>query len=319
MSGPLVSLVIVNYGTPELVEAQLDSLQRHDDRHLVKEAIVVDNGHPIQRAAATLVRSAAYSFPVRFIANAKSGYAEGANAGARTATGEYVAIANSDVSWSPAPALAPLLDGLSHDQRASCAGPQLLFPDGAWQRSYGPVPSLREALGGLFLVELAKCALEAARLAPHDAAPPPRAVPYLSGAFLLFRRAVYHALGGMDETFPFYVEDADIALRAARAGSHALFVPRARLVHVGGASSSRGDAEAYARRLYDARRTFVARHEGTRRAAWYAALQRVAATEIAAVYALLAPFTPTAAWRRRRARAFAGFRAAWGRDQPQVM
>jgi GT2 family glycosyltransferase len=58
----------------------------------------------------------------------------------------------------------------------------------------------------------------------------PSEIPYASGCFMLFRRSVLGALGGFDERFFMYFEDADIS-RRARAIGRILFVPEARITH----------------------------------------------------------------------------------------
>lgn len=58
----------------------------------------------------------------------------------------------------------------------------------------------------------------------------PSEVPYASGCFMLFRRTVLDAIGGFDERYFMYFEDADIT-RAARALGKVMFLPEARITH----------------------------------------------------------------------------------------
>ena len=65
---------------------------------------------------------------------------------------------------------------------------------------------------------------------PYEVFAPPGAAP-------LFRRDVFLALGGYDESFFLYYEDVDLAWRARLCGHRAVVVPGARVTHELGASS----------------------------------------------------------------------------------
>ncbi len=58
----------------------------------------------------------------------------------------------------------------------------------------------------------------------------PSEILYASGCFMLFRRPIFTKLGGFDERFFMYFEDADITRRAASMG-RVQFVPSARITH----------------------------------------------------------------------------------------
>jgi GT2 family glycosyltransferase len=58
-----------------------------------------------------------------------------------------------------------------------------------------------------------------------------------SGAAVLYRREWLLRVGGFDERYFCYFEDVDLNLRLQVAGGRCLFVPEARVRHVGGASS----------------------------------------------------------------------------------
>ena len=64
-----------------------------------------------------------------------------------------------------------------------------------------------------------------------------REVGVITGCFLLARRAVWDELGGLDETYWMYGEDADLAIRARKAGYRPVICPDAELVHEVGKSS----------------------------------------------------------------------------------
>ena len=66
---------------------------------------------------------------------------------------------------------------------------------------------------------------------PAAAAAEPAEVFGASGTFGLYRRAMLDAIGGFDESFFAYLEDADLAWRARMAGWRGVYTPAARAVH----------------------------------------------------------------------------------------
>ena len=111
MSAPL-SVLVVNFGTPELVSQLLASLASHDDRALVRELIVVDNGFPGRGDSRRSVTAEGLPFPVRFAQNAGTSYASGVNRAAALAGGDMLVVCNSDVEWLEHESVAPLVDAI---------------------------------------------------------------------------------------------------------------------------------------------------------------------------------------------------------------
>jgi GT2 family glycosyltransferase len=213
------SLLVVNFGTPQLVRNLLDSLRDHPDRVALQEVVIVDNGFPAHGDASTAVPASDYPVPVRFVRNEATSYASGVNAGIAACTGQIIAVANSDLLWMPDGSILPALQAMAHDPRIGVAGPQLLYPDGSWQRSHRSFPSFAQALRSLLLVEVLLGGLAVRRHRLGTGRTKPRRVDYVDGALMLIRRECLAAVGGFDERFPFYGEDADFCHRVARAGS----------------------------------------------------------------------------------------------------
>jgi GT2 family glycosyltransferase len=65
-----------------------------------------------------------------------------------------------------------------------------------------------------------------------------REVGIVTGCLLLVPGSLWNRLGGFDETFFMYGEDADLAIRAARLGYRPAITPSAVVTHEVGASSS---------------------------------------------------------------------------------
>jgi GT2 family glycosyltransferase len=64
-------------------------------------------------------------------------------------------------------------------------------------------------------------------------------VPIISGCFMLFRHQALRQLGGFDPRYFLYFEDFDLSLRARALGSLS-YLPRMRIIHLGGNSARKG-------------------------------------------------------------------------------
>ena len=62
-------------------------------------------------------------------------------------------------------------------------------------------------------------------------------VDWVSGASMILRRTMLDQIGLLDEGLYTYCDDADICLRARRAGWETWYVPESRVIHLAGAST----------------------------------------------------------------------------------
>jgi GT2 family glycosyltransferase len=74
-------------------------------------------------------------------------------------------------------------------------------------------------------------------LVPVSPSAPPVEVDWVSGACMLVRRDAFELIGGMDEGFFLYWEDADFCRRLKQAGYSTMYCPVAVATHTGGRSS----------------------------------------------------------------------------------
>ena len=119
-------------------------------------------------------------------------------------------------------------------------------------------------------------------------------MPTLRGAALLFRRSDFEEVGGFDESFFLYAEETDLLVRLAARGRDVLYVPEARVTHLGGGSGG----DALFGELQAGLRHYVEKHHGRMAA-------RAAGVFLflgAAARWLLALITPGETGRRRRVR-----------------
>ena len=234
---PTVTAIIVNYNAGAELRRALQSIA-DDMGERSWEAVVVDNASADGSAEIAL----AFHPHATLVRNTQNvGFGRGVNQGLAAARAPMVLIMNPDCRLEPG-AFARLASELERHSGCVIVGPRILNPDGTEQGSargdpdmltgaFGRSTRLRRLLPGLGVsarnVVLASTVRDGESLA----------VDWLSGACMLARTDGLRALGGFDERYFLYWEDADLCRRLRNAGSHVRYVPSATAVHRVGQSS----------------------------------------------------------------------------------
>jgi len=251
-----LSIIIANWNTHELLAQCLQSLE-DTVRDSSFDVWVVDNGS--SDGSVVMVRE---RFPrVHVIANSENvGFARGNNQAIARCEGRYVVLLNSDTQALPG-SLDSAVKFMDEHPCAGLAGVRLLNPDGTFQASYTPFPTLwREflILGGLGR-RLIRPTFPS--WGPQVKKGAQRIRGYVEGACLLARREAADQIGGLDERIFMYAEDVDWCYRLHQAGWEVWYLPHSPIVHYGGQSSKkrrgRMEAELYRSRVY-----FFRKHYG---------------------------------------------------------
>lgn len=239
------SVVIVSHRTPHLTEAAVLSAAGSE----VDQIVVVDNASgdatiPVLRAS-TDTRVLVRENP------SNDGFGAAANRGANEAGGEVIVFLNSDAAMSPG-ALGTLLAELEQWEGRAILGPRLIGPNGCVQPSAGLMPEpfdlavralgLHAVARWLATVPLIGPVVSRSRTSREYASAQNATEPFdtsmVSGACFAIGRDAFWELGGFDERFFMYFEDADLCRRASAVGMPVRYVPAAEVTHIGGASSS---------------------------------------------------------------------------------
>jgi GT2 family glycosyltransferase len=230
-------VLIVNYRAYTELSSCLDSLRRFLADDL--EVIVVDHTSEPAAAARLVGR-----FPwIRLIeVGANPGFAAGVNRAAREARGRYLLLLNPDciVEGDVARAMASWLD--AHPSVA-VSGPLVREADGSVQASARRFPNVTTGLAGrstwlsrVWPTNRWTRRNLMAREVLHD----PLEVDWVSGACMMIERSAFESVGGMDEQFFLYWEDADLCFRLKRAGRLTVYNPVRGITHL----TSRSSAQA---------------------------------------------------------------------------
>jgi N-acetylglucosaminyl-diphospho-decaprenol L-rhamnosyltransferase len=267
-----MAVAIVNYNTRENLRSCLHSIEPQAPG----EVIVVDNA---SADGSTHMIRTEYPHVIVRTNHHNLGYGAAANQAIAACETPYVLLLNADTVLQPG-AVHALSTYLDAHPRAAVVGPRLVDVNGTLQASTYAFPSPFHTL-----LENSMCAIRVGRWIrrsvpglrrlylrtwPHDAA---RVVPWLKGAALAIRCDAFRAVGGFDESFFMYFEDADLCYRLTRAGWEIHFAPVATVVHAGAASTSQYPTEM-AVRLFDSTVQFYRRHYSAFRLAQMLVLMR---------------------------------------------
>ncbi|MCU0242539.1 MAG: glycosyltransferase family 2 protein [Vicinamibacteria bacterium] len=229
---PLVSVITVSYNTCADTLALIESLDHHVS--LPIEIIVVDNassdGTP-QEVQLRFPRCRSIVLP------ANVGFSRANNRGLAVALSPHVLLINSDAVVT-AGALERMVALLDRRADVAIVAPRTREGDGTIQLSFGDDPSpwterrQRRLMLGLRARDAATMRqIEARAAVEHEP-------DWVSGACFLARRETLLRVGGFDESFFLYQEDADLCRRVRATGQRILFTPDAEIIHHSGRSGA---------------------------------------------------------------------------------
>ena len=231
-----LSVVVVTWNGWTFLSECLASLDRAIRRPatLDLQVVVVDNG-----SEDGTCRELAARFPwAECIALPKNrGFAAGANAGLRRASGRHAVLLNNDTTV-PAGALEACVAYIDAHPEVGVVGPQLRGPDGRKQNSVHNEPGLiTEIVPGWLLQTVWPGRYPSKRQAPAG----PVAVDAVLGACLVVRAEVLARVGLLPEDYFFFLEETDWCRAIRRAGWGVRHLPGVEVTHVHGATSKKRD------------------------------------------------------------------------------
>lgn len=233
---PDVTVVIVNYETRDDTVACVGSVLSHLGG-VDAQVVVVDNGSRDGSAAA--LRAAHPGIDV-IEAGENLGFARAVNRGAALARGEFVLLLNPDALMLEH-SLPRLIRFARENPQYRIVGGRTLRADLTLEPSscWG-APTLWSL--SMYATMLSTVFRRSRLFDPESLGTWPRdtirEVPIITGCLLLIRRDDFVALGGMDEDFFLYGEDAEFSMRAAARGMARVVYPPAAIIHTVGGSSA---------------------------------------------------------------------------------
>jgi len=230
-----VSLIIVNWKTPELLADCLDSI-KGDSNFSRFEIIVVDNNSGDNSVPMLKER---YGH-VTLIENADNkGFSKAVNQAIPLSNGQYILLLNPDAKVV-GDAVSSLAKYLDENQDVGACGPKVLNADGTLQLACRRAfPTLEASIYRFaYLSHLFPKSKTFAKYNMTFADPDQLLeVDALSGSCMMVRRQVVDKIGLLDEDIFMFGEDIDWCWRVKESGYKVVYVPQAVVYHIHGASS----------------------------------------------------------------------------------
>jgi GT2 family glycosyltransferase len=232
MKPPSISVIIPVYSANRYLAEMLEKLclaGLRDNAGRGLELVIVDDASPLEKETANAAENARAWAGVSYLRNPENlGYVRSVNRGLAAAGGETLMICNSDTRLAPG-ALDALAGALYSDEKAGIAGP---VSNGAFSSSIQQAGGCPAPMSSFSPDELRRFDDFGRGLAESGAAP--FEAGWLLGFCTLMRRDLFRAIGPLDEGFGYgYLEEADYAFRARRAGWKLLVAPSAFVFHGG--------------------------------------------------------------------------------------
>jgi N-acetylglucosaminyl-diphospho-decaprenol L-rhamnosyltransferase len=236
MNDPELSIILVTFNSAGWISRCLDSLSAALDG-IEAEVITVDNASC--DGSADLVE--AHYPEVKVVRNATNrGFGAAVNEGAALGSAPWILLLNPDTEPRPASLRALVEFAKSHPGHGLYGG-RTLTPDGRLEpSSCWALPTLWST--ACFAIGLSTAFPQSLFFNPESLGrwqrDSVREVGMVTGCLLLIDQTTWQVLGGFDERYFVYGEDADLAARARTLGLRPIITPAAEVVHAIGKSSS---------------------------------------------------------------------------------
>ncbi|MDL2293581.1 glycosyltransferase family 2 protein [Ruminococcaceae bacterium OttesenSCG-928-D13] len=220
-----LSASVVMYGGADETIRCIESLAVHTAGGLT--LYLVDNASP-DGALDTVMAHGVPHGTVVLARKQNRGYGAGHNAVLPMLNSRYHVVSNPDIEIS-SDVLNTMADWMDAHPGVAITAPKLCFPDGREQLLAKRRPALlplvaRQTRWG-FLEKYERRYLMLDRDLSY-----PTDVQFISGSFFMIRTEVFRKMGGFDEKYFMYVEDADITQKALRHG-RAVYLPQVSVTH----------------------------------------------------------------------------------------
>lgn len=236
---PEVSIVVVSYNTREMTLECLRSLVEETSR-LSYEVLFIDNQSSDGSYEAV---EAEFGNDARFrlkSATENRGFAMANNEMAQLAQGQFLLLLNPDTVVQNH-AIDRLVSFAREHPNNGIWGGRTVFAAGSFNPSgcfgrYSLWALLCQSLGLSFLLK--NHPIFDSRNYPDYGSHGVKEVSIIAGCFLLIHRDFWNMLGGLDEEFFMYAEDADLCMRASDLGGKLIVFGEATIIHHGRASEA---------------------------------------------------------------------------------
>lgn len=225
-----LSCIILNHNLKYLPRLCIEAIKRSKVDFPYEIIVVDNNSHDESVEYLQQMHDAGEIRLVR--AGMNGGYAKGNNLGAKHAKGKYLLVLNPDVSVEPG-ALQKMVDFMEAHPKIGVLGPQLFFFNGKIQDSCREFMRPTDLIAKrTFLRHLPFFKKRVANyLMAHTDRSVTQEVDLVTGACIMSPRLAFEKVGGFDERYFLFMEDADFCRKMWEAGFSVVYFPEARALH----------------------------------------------------------------------------------------
>lgn len=241
-----LSIVIVSFNTKEDTRRCLESVLGSVEG-LNYEIVVVDNGSS-DDSRSLLGKYATRYKNIYLVKNSENkGFPEANNIGVHKSRGKYVLFLNSDTIVKK-DAIKGIIKWMEGNRKVGIASCGLVNRDGSLQGTGGYFPTLLRVFSWMIIQDLPLVdklikpfhpMKEKAGKRGEQFYQKEREVDWVTGAFMMVRREVIEGGVRWDKEYFMYTEDVDYCYQAKKRGWKVRYVPKWRVVHLGGISGTK--------------------------------------------------------------------------------
>ena len=224
----MISFTTVMYKNPEKILEMVDSLSNvltnYDDY-----TIYVVNNDDVEVGKNFLLKLEAYKNTKLIESGNNKGFGAGNNLILSRVVSTYHVVINPDVQIRDFNQLQKMINFMDNHEEVDLLSPKILNSDGTIQKLYKYNPTVLDLLIRFISPKLLK---KRQAWYVHDDTNYESSglIEHASGAFMFFRTSTFLNIGGFDERYFMYMEDADIT-REVNKGGKAIFYPEAYVIH----------------------------------------------------------------------------------------
>lgn len=232
-----VSIIIINYKTPQLV---IDCVQSiiEKTKDINYEIIVVDND---SKDNSKVIIERELGDKIVFIeSNENLGFGKGNNLGVKYAQGKYLFFLNSDTILINN-AIKILYDFLISHKEIGIVGGNLytidLNPSPSFSMSFDQIEDYKNDSRWLSILKTKILRHKQKKNMTFNDSNNPLKVGYVFGTDMMIKKSLFDSIGGFDSDFFMYYEEEDLSYRIVESGKEIWSIPDAKIIHLDGASS----------------------------------------------------------------------------------
>lgn len=230
-----VSIIMANYNGADMTKRCIDSIREHTNNLDYEIVLIDDHSKESDYNQVSQIPDVIFSRNENNIGELAT-----KNKGIQISKGKYVLICDNDILLQNN-TIKQMFDYMEENPEVGATAPMLVFKDGSFQKSHGPmfIPPLKLLINKITRVFNPK----SKKLKEVDwinSAGADRSIHYtghVKGAFCMVRRETIEKAGLMDEQYIVYADEIDWQYRMQKFGYKSVHLPFGPVIHFGGATN----------------------------------------------------------------------------------